>query len=301
MSVICISSSKNKVGKTTILSGIAHESIKRGLRTFVGSYENGKIITNEKFYNIYDPEHKKVDIKKSELTLVELNDLSSDETLNFINKNDARIILIEDSYQDIGPEIDFYGERLVGFIINGVWKYKKNNISSNKEINDSKILAVLEESRSLMGNNAKKIIDYLDPMKIIGDKESDNFIENFLIGGFVLDWGPEYFSTKNNVALIARGDRPDVQLSAIQSGTVNLIIATSSKTPVEYVLNEAKKFDIPVVVVNDSTMDIVDKLSDFIEDFDFDSMEKVNYANNVLIDNINFDLLFEMFSMPITK
>ena len=182
-----------------------------------------------------------------------------------------------------------------------MWKYKKNNISSNKEINDSKILAVLEESRSLMGNNAKKIIDYLDPIKIIGDKESDNFIENFLIGGFVLDWGPEYFSTKNNVALIARGDRPDVQLSAIQSGTVNLIIATSSKTPVEYVLNEAKKFDIPVVVVNDSTMDIVDKLSDFIEDFDFDSMEKVNYANNVLVDNINFDLLFEIFSMPITK
>ena len=36
-------------------------------------------------------------------------------------------------------------------------------------------------------------------------------------------------------------------------------------------------------------MDIIDKLSDFIEDFDFDSMEKVNYANNVLIDNINFD------------
>ena len=172
----------------------------------MGSYENGKIITNEKFYNIYDPEHKKVDIEKSELTLVELNDLSNDETLNFINKNDARIILIEDSYQDIGPEIDFYGERLVGFIINGVWKYKKNNISSNKEINDSKILAVLEESRSLMGNNAKKIIDYLDPIKIIGDNESDNFIENFLIGGFVLDWGPEYFSTKNNVALIARGD-----------------------------------------------------------------------------------------------
>ena len=48
-------------------------------------------------------------------------------------------------------------------------------------------------------------------------------------------------------------------------------------------------------------MDIIDKLSDFIEDFDFDSMEKVNYANNVLIDNINFDLLFEIFSMPITK
>ena len=301
MSVICISSSKNKVGKTTILSGIAHESIKRGIRTFVGSYENGKIITNETFYNIYDSDHKKVDIEKSQLTLVELNNLSNDETLNFLTKNDARIILVENSNKELETEIDFYGERLVGFIINGVWKYKKNNFSKNKELIDSKILAIVQESRSFMGNNAKKIIDYLEPTKIIGDKESDNFIENFLIGGFVLDWGPEYFSTKNNVALIARGDRPDVQLSAIQSGTVNLIIASSSKTPVEYVLNEAKKFDIPVVVVNDSTMETVNKLTEFIEKFDFDSMEKVKYANNILIDSLNFDSLFEIFSMPVTK
>ncbi|MBL06631.1 MAG: hypothetical protein CL773_02030 [Chloroflexi bacterium] len=301
MSVICISSSKNKVGKTTILSGIAHESIKRGIRTFVGSYENGKIITNETFYNIYDSDHKKVDIEKSQLTLVELNNLSNDETLNFLNKKDARIILVENSNKELETEIDFYGERLVGFIINGVWKYKKNNFSKNKELIDSKILAIVQESRSFMGNNAKKIIDYLEPTKIIGDKESDNFIENFLIGGFVLDWGPEYFSTKNNVALIARGDRPDVQLSAIQSGTVNLIIASSSKTPVEYVLNEAKKFDIPVVVVNDSTMETVNKLTEFIEKFDFDSMEKVKYANNILIDSLDFDSLFEIFSMPITK
>ena len=140
MSVICISSSKNKVGKTTILSGIAHESIKRGIRTFVGSYENGKIITNETFYNIYDSDHKKVDIEKSQLTLVELNNLSNDETLNFLNKKDARIILVENSNKELETEIDFYGERLVGFIINGVWKYKKNNFSKNKELIDSKIL-----------------------------------------------------------------------------------------------------------------------------------------------------------------
>ena len=53
--------------------------------------------------------------------------------------------------------------------------------------------------------------------------------------------------------------------------------------------------------MNDSTMEIVEKLTGFINDFDFDSMEKVNYANEVLIDNLDFDSLFEIFSMPITK
>ncbi|GIS30018.1 MAG: hypothetical protein Ct9H90mP2_04010 [Dehalococcoidia bacterium] len=60
MSVICISSSKNKVGKTTILSGIAQNKFKKRFKNFCGFIREGKkIITNEKFYNIYDPEQKK--------------------------------------------------------------------------------------------------------------------------------------------------------------------------------------------------------------------------------------------------
>ena len=152
-----------------------------------------------------------------------------------------------------------------------------------------------------MGHSAREITESLDTENIIGDKYLDKSIENFLIGGFVLDWGPEYFSTLNDVALIVRGDRPDVQLSAIQSGTVNLIIATGSKTPVEYVRNEAKKFDIPIVIVNDDTMTTIEKLSGIVKSFNFDTMKKIEFSNQVLTESLNFDSLFEIFSMPITK
>ncbi len=301
MSVICVSSSKNKLGKTTIVSGIAHESINRGNRTFVGTISNGKIVHNEDFYKIYNSDYKKLDLDKSEIILVEINDLSIDETKRFLEKNDARIILVENSLKDVENSANIFGERLVGYILNGVWKYKKNGIIQNSKNLESNILAIIEEARSFMGHTCKEIIDFLGPKNIIGDDYQEKVIENFLIGGFVLDWGPEYFSTLENVALIVRGDRPDVQLSAIQSGTVNLIIATSSITPVEYVRNEAKKFEIPIAIVNDSTMETIDKLSEIIKTFEFDSMKKIEFSNQVLLQNIDFDSLFKIFSTPITK
>lgn len=299
MPVICISSSKNKLGKTTIVSGIAHESIIRGNKTFVGKISDGKIIHHEDFYKIYNQNYKKLDLDNSEIILVEINDLSTDQTNKFLEKNDARIILVENTLEDIKTPSNIFGERLIGYILNGIWKYHKNTIIQDRS--ENKILAIIEQSRAFMGHSAREITESLDTENIIGDKYLDKSIENFLIGGFVLDWGPEYFSTLNDVALIVRGDRPDVQLSAIQSGTVNLIIATGSKTPVEYVRNEAKKFDIPIVIVNDDTMTTIEKLSGIVKSFNFDTMKKIEFSNQILTESLNFDSLFEIFSMPITK
>ena len=117
----------------------------------------------------------------------------------------------------------------------------------------------------------------------------------------MLDWGPEYFSTRKNVALVVRGDRPDVQLSALQSGTLNVLIATSGISPVEYIIYEAKKLSIPVLIVDENTEEAISKLSDSFEINGFDHNEKVMHSNRILNDNLNFDKLFDIFSTPITK
>ena len=54
---------------------------------------DGKIIHHEDFYKIYNQNYKKLDLDKSEIILVEINDLSTDQTNKFLEKNDARIIL----------------------------------------------------------------------------------------------------------------------------------------------------------------------------------------------------------------
>ena len=297
MPVICISSSEKDSGKTAILSGIVQESLNRGIKTYVGELENNEIVDHKKINQLLELDNRN-SLKNSELIFVEINQMEFSKQKIILDKFDAKVIFIERNSADINSIEKFFSERLVGFIINGVLKYKKNVIES---LHNEKVIAILEEQRFFMTKTAQDLRDVLSTKKVLGEESLNKIIENYLIGGFVLDWGPEYFSTRKNVALVVRGDRPDVQLSALQSGTLNVLIATSGISPVEYIIYEAKKLSIPVLIVDENTEEAISKLSDSFEINDFDHNEKVMYSNRILNDNLNFDKLFDIFSTPITK
>ena len=297
MPVICISSSEKDSGKTAILSGIVQESLNRGIKTYVGELENNEIVDHKKINQLLELDNRN-SLKNSELIFVEINQMEFSKQKIILDKFDAKVIFIERDSADINSIEKFFSERLVGFIINGVLKYKKNVIES---LDNEKVIAILEEQRFFMTKTAQDLRDVLSTKKVLGEESLNKIIENYLIGGCVLDWGPEYFSTRKNVALVVRGDRPDVQLSALQSGTLNVLIATSGISPVEYIIYEAKKLSIPVLIVDENTEEAISKLSDSFEINDFDHNEKVMYSNRILNDNLNFDKLFDIFSTPITK
>jgi BioD-like phosphotransacetylase family protein len=303
MPVICISSSNKSVGKTTILSGIVHESIKRGLKTFVGKLDNSKIVTHDELSEILNNKENLTELSQSEIVFVEINNISDDEQIKFLNQNDAKIIFVENDVENLKNLKNIYEERLIGFIVNGVWKYQKNVLIqdvSNRELS-KEILAVLDQDRFFMSNTIENVSKSLTTKKIIGEYNLNKIIENYLIGGFILDWGPEYFSSKENVALIVRGDRPDLQLSAIQSETIAVIIATTNITPVEYVIHEAKRLKIPILIIEENTEEAIEKLSDSIDSFKFDHNDKILHSNQILNKNLNFDSLFETLLSPLTK
>ena len=59
--------------------------------------------------------------------------------------------------------------------------------------------------------------------------------------------------------------------------------------------------DDAIIQVNDDTMTTIEKLSGIVKSFNFDTMKKIEFSNQVLTESLNFDSLFEIFSMPITK
>ena len=299
MPVICISSSEKDSGKTAILSGIVKESLDRGIKTYVGELEQDEIVEHKKINELLDINIKNSSHSNSDLVFIELNENDLTAQKKVLDKFDAKVIFIEKNDDNFVNIEKLFNDRLVGFIVNGVKKYKKN-LSNDNESN-KKIIAILEEQRFFMTKTVDAISKSLTTSDIIGEQNTDKIIENYLIGGFVLDWGPEYFSTRKNVALVVRGDRPDVQLSALQSGTLNVLIATNNITPVEYVIYEAKKLKIPVVIVEENTEESIGKLSDSFEDYSFDHNDKIMHSNKLLNENINFDELFDVFSAPITK
>tara|TARA_B110000014_G_scaffold262917_1_gene258128 strand:+ start:1155 stop:2060 length:906 start_codon:yes stop_codon:yes gene_type:complete len=300
MPVIFVTSSKKEVGKTTVLSGISYESIKRGLKTFVGEFNGDQIVEHSNFYNLMDSKEIKCEFTNSDLALIEINNTSIDSIKRLSSKYDAKIILVEESHNSIKEASKALSDRLIGIFINGVLRYQKNELIQNYSKEKLNILGYLDQTRSLLALSSDELIESLNPTKVISLENSNKLIENYLIGGFVLDWGPEFFSKFTNTALIVRGDRPDVQLSAIQAGNLNVIIATNNETPVEYVLHEANKYKIPIMVVDKSTENIIDQISENLEKVKFNHPDKIINANEILSNSLNFDKLFEILSTPIT-
>ena len=71
-----------------------------------------------------------------------------------------------------------------------------------------------------------------------------------------LDPGELRFGLYDNNAIVVRGDRPDIQMSALNS-SVSCLVLTGGIEPIEYITYEAGEEEVPVMVVEadtDSTM-----------------------------------------------
>ena len=81
-------------------------------------------------------------------------------------------------------------------------------------------------------------------------------IEWFQVGAMSLDPGELRFGLYENNAVVVRGDRPDIQMSALNS-SVSCLVLTGGLEPIEYITYEAGEEEVPVMVVEtdtDSTM-----------------------------------------------
>ena len=126
-------------------------------------------------------------------------------------------------------------------------------------------------------------------------------MDNFLIGGLVLDWGPFYFASRNNTGVIVRGARPDVQLAAIQTDTTRALVLTKGVRPVEYVIYEAAQRNIPIVVVPGSTHDVAEQLENLQPKVDFDHCRKLERMIELVSGHVDLEYIEDQLMKPATR
>jgi len=175
---------------------------------------------------------------------------------------DARVVVVIGYTPDLGVEEaqeakQVFGDRLAGVVINGVTKYKtrevKTHLSQNIESEGVKVLAVIPEDRRLLGVTVGQIAHHLNGRFLNWEEKKDNFVEHYLIGGMVLDWGVLYFERFENKAVIVRGNRPDVQMATLRTPT-SCIVLTGGHPPIQYVDYEADQEEVPLIQVETDTL-----------------------------------------------
>lgn len=223
--------------------------------------------------------------------------------INLAEKLDANVVLLASLDEDVKSAASEYGERLSAVIINKVPRYR--DVYADRAVaalNDDGVpcLGWLPEDRRLAANSVDSLMDHLKGQLAFEVNTTSELIDNVLIGGLVLDWGPFYFRSQDNTCVVVRSGRPDVQISALQSETTRAIVLTGGEKPIDYVFYEARTKRIPLIVVDADTDATMDALDELIPE-DFSHPEKLARFSQLLVERSMMDPILDIVALSATR
>ncbi|MDP6822190.1 MAG: DRTGG domain-containing protein [Dehalococcoidia bacterium] len=233
--------------------------------------------------------------------------LSSDHAVNrsLADDLDASVVLVsgQSDYLSAIEAAPAYGDRLVGVVINNAPRHRGHDLDSvivpALEAAGLPYIGAVPEDRRLIAVTARAMHECLGGEWLEWEEHSDELVENVLIGGIVLDWGPIYFSSQENAAVLVRGDRPDLAIAALAT-PIKALILTRGVKPVEYVYYEADKQQIPVTVVDKDTHEAAAELERFLEYSRFDHPAKLERFSELVSEHLDLDLIDSAIARPVT-
>ena len=202
---------------------------------------------------------------------------------------EARVIIV----LDYSPNLDVSKiekirtklKHLIGVVVNFVPKSKIQKI--RPQLIDSfskagiKVLGVLPEVRSLLGVTVAELARALDGEILVCQEKADELVENVMLGAMTVDSGVNYFSRKDNKAVLVRGERADMQLAALQTSTKCLIV-TDNIRPLPFVMVQAQEKQVPVIMVKQDTASAIAGIEKTLAESSFRSPRKLEIFDMVL-------------------
>jgi BioD-like phosphotransacetylase family protein len=119
----------------------------------------------------------------------------------------------------------------------------------------------------------------------------DELVEHLMVGAMRVDSALTYFRRKPNKAVITGGDRPDIQLAALETSTKCLIL-TGNLHPSPIILGRAEEVGVPMILVRQDTLSAVEVIERFFGKTRFHQEKKVMRFEEMLEDRFDFERLY---------
>jgi BioD-like phosphotransacetylase family protein len=192
------------------------------------------------------------------------------------------------------------GQQLLGIVISSTPE-PKTEIAKQELITQFhgagiKVLGVLPEVRSLLGTTVSELAEILGGEILTFPEANDNIVENIMLGAMTLDSGVEYFARKTNKAAVIRGERPDMQLAALETPT-NCLIITNNVRPSPAVVSQAEEKHVPIIFVKQDTNAAITGIEETLTKASFRSHRKLKVFGDVLDLHFDFKALYSELDM----
>jgi len=183
------------------------------------------------------------------------------------------------------------GKLLIGLIINAIpterIAYVKDMIVpylSEKKID---VLSVIPYDTILGSVSVEELAQNLGAEILCAEDKVQELIQHFIVGAMTVESAMNYFRRISDKAVITGGDRSDIQLAAMDTSTI-CIILTGNLSPTPAVLNKAKEKGIPLLSVKEDTLTTVEKVDQIIGKIPVRGMKKVAQARMLFDEYVDF-------------
>ncbi|MEW6355326.1 MAG: phosphotransacetylase family protein [Planctomycetota bacterium] len=192
------------------------------------------------------------------------------------------------------------GDRLIGIVVNRATR-RQSQILEDKIVpflatRGVDMLGVIREDPLLGAVPVSELVERLNAKVLCGGGHLDALVERFSIGAMNVESALRFFQRQPNKGVIVGGDRPDIQLAALETSTRCLIL-TGDLYPNEIILAKAEEKEVPVLLVKSDTAMTVEECEDLTGHLSLRSMEKVRRVSEVVKESINLDLVYEKLGL----
>ncbi len=244
-----------------------------------------------------------IEPSSSTVSIIEGSSGDPEADFNVAEEVDANVILLAGLDDDVNQAATALGDRLAGVILNKVVRYRDvdaDRMVESLSKDGINCIGWIPEDRRLAASTVDSVIGHLEGELAFATDTTSELVDNVLIGGLVLDWGPFYFRSQENTCVVVRAGRPDVQISALQSETTRAMVLTGGEKPIDYVFYEARTKRIPLIMVGGDTHATMDAL-DEMAPTGFSHPQKLSRISQLLAERSIIDPLLDLVAKPPTR
>ena len=230
-----------------------------------------------------------------------LLDLSGPKLADMVG---ARILLVVKYKSDFDVEdlvlfSQLLKPRIAGSIFNHVPQEQMEHIQKTiipllKE-KDIPVLGAIPKDDILDSITPRQLADGLGGKVLCCDNNMDGHIgpDSFIIGAMDVRNASRYFREMRDKAVITGGDRPDIQLAALQTSTKCLVL-TGNLHPSSVIVDRARQVGVPIILVMDDTLTTSEKIEDICGGVRVRESEKIDRAKELFEQNVDFGKLYSI-------
>jgi hypothetical protein len=155
------------------------------------------------------------------------------------------------------------GDRLLGLVFNhaseDLMEFITGVAQPMLEKRSIQVFGTLPRRPRLSALSLGELRDLLGAEVLSKEFDPEALVETFTVGAMTAEAALARFRRQPNKAVITGGDRADIQLAALETSTVALIL-TGNLQPSPVVVQQAEALAIPILLVASNTIEAVDRI-----------------------------------------